>query len=139
MGKIRLLDKKKDGRTRGPQGMAGPQTNDFSLRSESMSLEKLKGRTWGDSLILVAGISKKEWSKRLTGGEGGETEASRDEQGQPEGQAVLFLGCVPRGRLALGAVGPEAEGQVSGGFVMLREDRTREWIWLPWGTEKDWR
>jgi len=67
MGKIRLLDKKKDGGTRGPQGMAGPQTNDFSLRSEIMSLEKLKGKTWSDSLILVAGISRKEWSKRLSG------------------------------------------------------------------------
>lgn len=135
MGKIRLLDKKKDGGTRGPQGMAGPQTNDFSLRSEIMSLEKLKEKTWSDSLILVAGISRKEWSKRLSG----EIEASRNEEGQSEGQAVLLVGCVPRGRLALGTLGPEVERQVTGGVVMLREDRTRGRIWLPWGTEKDWR
>ena len=104
-----------------------------------MSLEKLKGKTWSDSLILVAGISRKEWSKRLTDGKSGETEVSRNEKGQSEGQAVLFLGCVPRGRLVLGTSGPEAEKQVSVGFVMLKEDRTSGWIWLPWGTEKDWR
>ena len=52
---------------------------------------------------------------------------------------MLLVGCVPRGTLALGTLGQEVERQVSGGLVMLREDRTRGWIWLPWGTEKDWR
>lgn len=68
-----------------------------------------------------------------------ERQSSRNEKGQSEGQAVLLVGCVPRGTLALGTLGQEVERQVSGGFVMLREDRTRGWIWLPWGTEKDWR
>lgn len=54
------------------------------------------------------------------------------------GTAVLLLGCVPRGRLALGTVGPEAEGQVSCACDAQRVTEL-ERIWLPWGTEKDWR
>lgn len=85
------------------------------------SLEKLKRETWSESLTLVAGIGREEWSGRLKVGVGdrgsreGEGPVGRGRQGCPGATCG-------KGRLVLDLLGLEAERWVWGGFVKLRVD-----------------
>lgn len=87
----------------------------------------------------MQGFPGRSSQKRLTDGECRETEASGREKGQLEGQAVLFLGQVPRGRLVLGTAGTRG-GEAGEGWLCEAQSR-QNWNvdGLPWGSEQDLR